>query len=140
MKIQCRTLFDCSHTGITGHFRPSIIPFEDQTGRLISDQQDWNRARNQQRNWETIVQMISLRTQPMDISNTSVVDGVWEFSFEIETPGVYSANGNIDNYDSLLSECDGIPMIIGLDETTDLVPKLIATGRKQNIWFSTINN
>ena len=95
MKIQCRTLFDCSYTGITGHFRPSIIPFEDQTGRLINDQQDWNRARNQQRNWETIVQMISLRTQPMNISNTSVVDDVWEFSFEIETPGVYSANGDI---------------------------------------------
>jgi hypothetical protein len=84
--------------------------------------------------------MISLRTQPMNISNTGVVDGVWEFSFEIETPGVYSANGNIDNYDSLLSECGGIPMIVGLDEINELAPELIAAGRDQNIWFSTINN
>ena len=44
------------------------------------------------------------------------------------------------NYDSLLSECAGIPMIVGLDETVTLDPELIATGRKQNIWFSTINN
>jgi hypothetical protein len=140
MKIQCRTLFDCSHTGITGHFRPSTVPFEDQTGQTINNQQDWNRARNQQRNWETIVQMISLRTQPMAIGNTTVADGAWEFSFEIETPGVYSANGDIDNYDSLLSECSGIPMIVGLDEINELAPELIATGSKQNIWFNTINN
>lgn len=140
MKIQCKTLFDCSRTGITGHFRISAIPFEDQTGHIINDQQDWNRARNQQRNWETIVQMISLRTQPMDISNTTTNKGVWEFSFEIETPGVYSANGAIDNYDSLLSECEGIPMIVGLDEAGKLEPILITSGASQNIWFSTINN
>jgi hypothetical protein len=140
MKIQCRTLFDCSRTGITGHYRASQVPFRDRTGRTIANEQDWNFARNQQRNWETILQMISLRTQPMNLSSTTVENQVWEFTFEVEAKGVYSVNADVNNMDALLQECNGIPMVTNLTEQAGLESSLIAQGSRQNIWFKSVNN
>lgn len=139
MQILCKTLFDCSFTGTTGYFRPSQVPFVDQAGNTINTQDDWNRSRNQQRNWETIMQMISLRAQPTMIKNPKQVNNEWQFVFAVETSGVYSVNDDLDNTDGLANECSGIPMIIGLDETEGLDPHLIISGPDQNIWFSTIN-
>ena len=140
MKIQCRTLFDCSRTGVTGHYRMSQVPFQDRIGQTITNEHDWNFARNQQRNWETILQIISLRTQPMNLSATTVNDHVWEFTFEVEAAGVYSVNSDVNNMDTLLQECNGIPMVINLTEQPDLGTSLIAQGSKQNIWFQAVNN
>lgn len=139
MNILCRTLFDCTCTGITGHFRSSQVPYADRTGRLINTIDDWNRSRNQHRNWETIMQMISLRAQPTIIQEPKCTDGVWQFEFSVETPGVYSTNNDADNLDSLLNECAGIPMVVGLDETGTIEPSLTINGPNQNLWFETIN-
>ena len=136
----CKTLFDCSQTGVTGSFKPSQIPFQDRTGSDITDLFDWNRARNQQRNFETIVQIISLRSQPRDITAPELANGAWSFFFEIDTPGVFSANGDVDNLDALIDECAGIPMIVNLREHHELDPSLQPHGTKSNIWFSTVNN
>jgi hypothetical protein len=135
MKILCKTLFDCTRTGVTGHFRPAQVPFVDQAEQTINNQEDWNRARNQQRNWETIMQIASLRAQIMSTSKTRKVDDTWEFSFEVETVGVYSSNGDPEDLDGLLAECEGIPMVVGLNETVSestLIPG-------KNIWFDAIN-
>ena len=139
MNIRCRTLFACTCTGITGHFRAGQVPYPDRTGRLITDINDWNRARNQHRNWETLLQMISLRAQPNIVSEPQSEDGVWQFEFSVETPGVYSVNNELDNLDGLRNECAGIPMVVGLDEKAGVEPSLIVTGSKQNLWFETIN-
>ena len=139
MNILCRTLFDCTCTGVTGHFRSSQVPYPDRTGRLIHTIADWNRARNQHRNWETIMQMISLRAQPTVVKEPECSDGVWSFEFSIETPGVYSINADVTNLDGLLNECDGIPMVVGLDEADSINPSLTIRGPKQNLWFETIN-
>jgi len=139
MKIQGRTLFDCSPTGITGHFRSSQIPFEDRVGQVIRNIDDWNRARNQQRNWETLQQMISLRAQPYIIKSPQVRDNQWVFEFEVEAAGVYSTTADIDNLTGLLNECAGIPMIVNLNETEQLEPSLTINGPNQNLWFETIN-
>jgi hypothetical protein len=40
----------------------------------------------------------------------------------------------------LISECNGVPMILGLNETMVTQPVLIAAGQDQNIWFEAINN
>lgn len=133
-------MFDCSQTGVTGSFRPSQLPFVDQTGTEITDLQDWNRSRNQQRNFETIVQIVSLRSQPIDISRPQCIDGAWEFTFEVDAPGVYSANGQWDNLDALKNECAGIPMIVNLREHYALDPVLTTQGSKSNIWFETVNS
>lgn len=139
MKILCRTLFDCSQTGVTGSFKPSQLPFVDRTGSEITDLVEWNRARNQQRNFETIVQIISLRGQPNSITNPECVDGAWQFTFEVDATGVYSTNGDLSNLDHLTNECAGIPMIVNLREHHDLAPALITQGKQTNIWFETVN-
>lgn len=140
MMIRCQTLFDCTCTGVTGHFRSAQVPYPDRTGRLIRNVSDWNRARNQHRNWETLLQMISLRAQPNIVSEPQCIEGRWQFEFSIETPGVYSVNSELDNLDGLRNECAGIPMVVGLDEQQGIEPTLSVSGPKQNLWFETINN
>jgi hypothetical protein len=83
--------------------------------------------------------MISLRAQPTIIQEPKYTDGVWQFEFSVETPGVYSTNNDIDNLDGLLNECDGIPMIVGLDEADSIESSLTINGPTQNLWFETIN-
>ena len=113
MKIQGRTLFDCSPTGITGHFRSSQIPFEDRVGQSIRNIEDWNRARNQQRNWETLQQMISLRAQPYILQVPQVIDNQWVFenvNFHIK---VYSRAYTLNKLHKLLRIIKKIePLII----------------------------
>lgn len=140
MKILCKTLFDCSRTGVVGNYRPNQVPFQDQTGRTVTDLDSWLFSRNQQRNWETIMQIVSLRAQPMEVSMTKIVDNVWQFNFTVETAGVYSNTIDPDNLDGLVTECNGIPMVTGLQEFSALEPKLISSGPGQNIWFETVNN
>jgi len=140
MKIQCRTLFDCSYTGITGHFRVAEIPFVDRVGQRITDQLEWNRSRNQQRNWESLIQIISLRTQPQDMTVPVCKDGVWEFEFKSESEGVFEIYGNPDLLAGLKADCEGVPMMINLNEQPELTPTICVAGDNQNIWFSAVNN
>lgn len=140
MKILCRTLFDCSYTGVTGHFRVAEVPFTDRVGQTITDQTEWNRSRNQQRNWETLIQIISLRTQPQDMTVPTVKDGVWEFEFKSESEGVFEIFGNTDPLAGLKQDCEGVPMMLHLNEQKDLAPTICIAGEGQNIWFETINN
>ena len=130
MKILCRTYFDCSATGVTGHFRPSQIPFNDRVGQLIKHQGDGNYARNQQRNWETVNQLIALRTQPDNVTPLPNLDGVWQFEFEVETPGVYG-----EDLELLQADCEGVPMLTGLGETASSTKVLVTQGQLQNLWF-----
>lgn len=140
MKIICRTLFDCSRTGTTGHFRVSEVPYTDGAGVEIYNIGDWTVSRNQQRNFESILQMISLRAQPSIDTPPTESNGVWSFEFSVESDGVYSADGTLGNTDALTKECAGTPMIVGLREHQPLEPFLITQGEQQNIWFETVNS
>lgn len=139
MNIICRTLFDCTCTGVTGHFRASQLPYQDRAGNFIRTAVDWARARNKHRNWETIIQMISLRAQPTIVTEPSCIEGIWQFEFSVEVPGVYSTSNDVHSLDALLSECQGVPMVVGLDENKDIEPRLTVSGPHQNLWFETIN-
>ena len=127
-------------TGITGHFRPSQIPFCDQAGQLIDGQSTWNLSRNQQRNWETLLQVISLRTQPTVATMPYVENNHWHFEFETANDGVYSTTGAIDDLGSLYQDCRNVPMIVNIDEQTPRTDVLCVDGDEQNIWFNAINN
>lgn len=130
MRYSCQTLFDITATGITGHYRPS-------TGVSASV---WNHARNQQRNWETLQQIISLRTQVFELTQPELVNGRWQFSFEVETASVF---GGVDDPTAVLRlDAAGVPMMNNLDNSTQLPTCLIVTGAEQNIWFQQepINN
>ena len=101
MRVLCHTLFDCTFTGVTGHFRESQLPLTTKTGLVLQTQADWNRARNQHRNWESLVQVISLRTQPMNMTRPIKRATGWHFEFLVEAEGVLSSGfdrGKLDGH------------------------------------------
>ncbi len=135
MRYACQTLFDVTATGVTGHFKLTRVPYTDQAGQEITDQQSWNRSRNQQRNWETLTQILGLRTQLFDLT-TPVRDRAgtsWMFEFETETAGAFGPD--TDPCEVLRVDAEGVPMILDLDNRSDLVPMLRTHGPEQNIWF-----
>ena len=139
MRFSCTTLFDITATGVTGHFKSSRVPFDDRAGNTIQDVADWNRSRNQQRNWETVNQIIGMRTQVLSTAPQHTGSS-WSFEFETETPGAYGTDA--DPVAVLYSDAEGVPMLTDLDNRQDLSSVLVTSGPKQNIWFSpiTVNN
>ena len=133
MKIQCQTLFDITATGTTGHIKPSRMPFVDNAGTKIVDSESWNRSRNQQRNWETITQLISLRTQVVELTEPTKIQQCWQFEFEVENENLFT-NG-VDNLAVLKADCTGVPMLTGLNEDPDTGSTLTVD---TNIWFALI--
>ena len=131
MKIQCQTLFDITATGTTGHVKPSRMPFTDQAGSKITDVGQWNRSRNQQRNWETVTQLISLRTQVDNLKEPQRINDRWCFEFEVENQNLF--NNGQDKLSVLKVDCAGVPMLVGLDESAQTVTVLAVD---INIWFA----
>lgn len=129
IQIKVRTQFDITATGVTGHYKHS------QNLSAI----EWNKARNQQRNLETLTQLISLRTQIMSTTIPVENNKIWEFEFESET-NVWD-NG-ADPVGVLKDDSNGVPMLRELNNDPDIEPILIVGGPKQNIWFELmpINN
>ena len=128
MKIRCTTRFDITATGVTGHCKPSRLPFTDASGQRINSESEWNRARNQQRNLETITQLLSLRTQIDNVTIPVLNDNnQWSFEFEVESDTIF-ALGN-DPLAVLKEDCHGVPMLLSTE------PTLTDT----NIWFEPIN-
>lgn len=136
MRYVCQTLFDITPTGITGHFKSARIPFQDRAGQSIIDQNSWNRSRNQQRNWETLTQILSLRTQLFDITlpEKDIKGASWMFEFETEQQGVFG--DMTDPVSVLRADAEGVPMLLDLNNRPDLVPVLRTQGPEQNIWFA----
>ncbi len=134
MNIRCRTLFDCTPTGTTGTFRPSQIPYQDAGGTEIVNQATWNRSRNQQRNWETLLQIMQLRSQIAVTESAERAPQGWHFIFSVENVMVYG-----EDLEELRRDAEGVPMITGLDEPALAERVLHTSGPEQNIWFDAIN-
>lgn len=124
MRIRCQTKFDITSTGIKNNFAKKAGT-------------SWHKARNQQRNWETINQVISLRALPENISIPTKVEtpghSAWEFEFDIEQAG--SLELNDDAVGLLKIDCKDVPMLIGLDEDPGISGLLIYD---TNIFFEQI--
>jgi hypothetical protein len=133
MKIQVKTRFDCTATGTTGHYKSNRVPYKDNNQAAIIDQDSWARSRNQQRNYETLVQLLSLRTQLIDISLPVKQHDVWSFTIVSDRDDVFS-----DGLAALYLDCDSVPMIVGLDEESGVDPMLHTQDPKVNIWFQEI--
>ena len=133
MRIQCQTLFDITATGTTGHVKPSRMPFFDEAGTRITDVESWNRSRNQQRNWETVTQLISLRTQVNNLIVPTQIDGQWQFEFEVDNENLFSTD--TDPLNILKEDCTGVPMLTGLNESA--VDSVFLAADK-NIWFTLV--
>lgn len=135
--IDCRhftgfTLVDITRTGVT-HNRPEV-----------------EHQRDQQRNWETVIQCLGLRTQPMDILGPRVTEfyvdsdtfgemyigkqKVWCWTFTIEKEGIWQSGD--DPLALLLKDFNEVPIIQGLDETAKFIlPIFYTSGAIKNIFF-----
>ncbi len=139
MKFACQTLFDITATGVTGHCKITRMPFQDHAGQIINNSESWNRSRNQQRNWETLTQILSLRTQLFDLT-TPIQDQTgtrWMFEFETETDGIYGPES--DPVLVLRADAVGVPMLRELNNDPDIDTILVTEGPRQNIWFAPIS-
>jgi len=124
-KLKVQTLFDITNTHIVRNYKPALI----KSHPTIHTKQDWIKARQQETNWETMIQVISLRSNPIDIKppKPQVMDLsdfgyymfkglVWEFTFVIESNDVFHDGTN--NVGLLLDDLNNVPMISGLNENT----------------------
>ena len=139
MRLRCYTYFDITPTGIKSHYKTSQIPLKTSAGLIIDNALTWHHARNQQRNWETINQIIGLRTLPLNISTpVQVVENdkkIWEFEFDVEQ--VSEIHLGNDPLGALYYDCNGVPMLTGLDENQQLEPMLVP---RINIVFEPAQN
>lgn len=125
-KIRCRTLFDITQTDVRHQYSAGRLPFQDATGRTITNHHEWMLARNQQRNWETLLQLLSLRTQPYDVTRPAMMwghDSWWAFEFSVEHAAVLASDAR--PYGQLEQDCAMVPMLIGLTEQLQITPMLI---------------
>jgi hypothetical protein len=137
MRFSCKTLFDITATGVTGHYKSSRVPFKDLAGTDITNELTWNRSRNQQRNLETLTQLIGLRTQIAKLDRPDQTDKIWSFDFEVDASYVFGPEENPT--EMLLSDCNGVPMLVNLENKSELSPYLIVAGNAQNIWFNLLH-
>jgi len=125
IQIKVRTQFDITATGVTGHYKTS------QKLSVL----EWNKARNQQRNLETLIQIVALRTQIMSNTISNENKKIWEFEFESES-NVW--DDGTDPVGVLKADSDGVPMLLGLDNALDIDPVLVTQGPRQNVWFDIV--
>jgi hypothetical protein len=124
------------------------------TGVIRSQDPDYA-ERNQQRNWETLLQCIGLRTQPQNIQEpvTSTVEDIsvaefgdfytgtqkiWTWSWTVEREGVY----DLDNAPlaGLLQDLEQVPIITGLTETARfMLPIFYPYGTIKNIYIKQVS-
>ena len=130
------TLIDITPTGIINY----------------SPQNELNR--NQQRNWETVQQILSLRTQPTILEtddftadlkdynfgvNYTGQHHIWTFKFGVDYPDIYQAGP--DKFGLVKYDFQITPVIIGLKETAR--PNLAVftpKGPWNNIYFKSIKS
>ena len=140
-RIRCYTLFDITKTNVTNRSKPS----EDVT--------TWLHNRNTQCNFDTILQVISLRSQPEVVKNPEKLkidkftkfgflydikqlDFCWVFEFEIQHSSVFD-NG-INELGALYTDCNNVPMIKCHTEILNLATFLDTSAELKNIHFEII--
>jgi len=125
-RLSCRTLFDITRTEVKHSFNTGRLPFQDHAGQQITDHRSWMLARNQQRNWETLIQLLSLRTQPYDITGPHFWLGDnmwWAFEFGVDDAQVLALHDR--PYGQIEQDASMVPMLIGLREQVTVTPMLI---------------
>lgn len=146
-RIRCYTLFDITQTNVTARRAPLNFTAEELSA--------WEKRRNSQCNYDTLLQIISLRGQPED--NTTPVksainftefqnfgflfDGeedqeCWSFEFVVNHHGVF--DDGITELGALFSDCDGVPMIKIGTEWNKLPNFLDSSPELKNIHFEVL--
>lgn len=132
-RIRVSTTFDCTTTGVTGHYKAAQLPFRDRARQLIDSESAWLRSRNQQRNYETLMQIVNLYTQPMNSSSAEYENEQWSFEFDTEFEGVFSSGD--DPLGLLKTASTGVPMLADLDSNQIVTDSLLPD---VNVFFKEI--
>lgn len=148
-KLSCYTLFDITQTGVINRGRPG--PDDDPDV--------WLHKRNTQCNFDTILQVISLRSQPEDIQTPKQIKikfnefdnfgflfeqesdeeyNCWTFDFTINHPSVFY--DGVTELGYLYADCDQVPMIKTDTAWNKLPAFLDSTDELRNIYFKVIQN
>jgi hypothetical protein len=148
-RIRCYTLFDITKTNIPTRKKPLNLS-EDEI-KL------WELRRNTQCNYDTILQVVSLRSQPENMSNTTKIEinfkefqnfgflfeeeenqHCWYFEFDISHKNVF--HDGITELGNLDYDCHEVP-IIKVGTEWDKLPAFIDTSPElRNTYFEIINN
>jgi len=142
-RIRCTTLFDITQTGVLNRSKPTEENIED-----------WVKRRNTQCNFDTVLQVISLRSQPEVVRLPVSVEltepnhqlfgflyssenvNCWKFEFEVQHSSVFE-NGVVP-LGALYKDCEGVPMII-CDNMHSMCPKFLDTSPElKNIHFEVL--
>lgn len=142
-RIRCFTLFDITQTGVANRSKPTE-----------NDDKDWLYKRNTQCNFDTILQVISLRSQPDIISSPETIQIVnydyfgylyekksqiakcWTFDFEVQHTSVFEDGKH--TLGSLYNDCKRVPMIL-FDNQSLLIPNTLdISDELKNIHFEVI--
>jgi hypothetical protein len=146
--VRCWTLFDITYTAIINRNKPPAD----------MDIADWTQKRNTQANFDTVLQAISLRSQPEVIEYPIVEEitfnhietkfgfmymakpkkkvNVWKFLFSVQHPSVF--NDGITDFGGLYSDCHGIPMLKSIEQLPTLIQRLDTSNELRNIYFEVI--
>lgn len=141
--IICWTLFNITQTGVLNRNAPPVDV----------DITAWMQKRNTQCNYDTLLQIISLRSQPEETTIPQRVpltkemlqqfgseyrraknSYCWTFQFTITHGSVF--NNGIHELGSLFGDSNGVPMILIGDEVKNLHPILSSEGELKNIHYS----
>jgi hypothetical protein len=145
-RIRCYTLFDITQTGVLNRSKPQG-----------NDMTNWLMRRNTQCNFDTLLQVISLRSQPeiikvphkIDLTeeyiskfgflysfNPDQVESLWRFEFEVQHTSVFE--DGIESFGSLYKDCEGVPMIL-LDGQNENIPKFLNSSPElRNVYFEVV--
>jgi hypothetical protein len=146
--ITAYCLFDITQTGVIHRVKPD----EGQDAVL------WKKNRNTQCNFDTLLQVISLRSQP-EILAYPVREDIrfdtfenfgflfeqqedelypcWKFDFNIQHPSVF--DDGVSELGGLYRDCDRVPMILCGTEWDKLPAFLDASPELRNIYFDQHN-
>lgn len=143
--VRCYTLFDITKTGITNR------------RNVQNPDPIWQKERNTQCNFDTILQVISLRSQPENITDPKKIiinftefnkfgflfdeetepTPCWTFDFTVNFHSVF--DDGIDMFGYLYQDCDGVPMI-AIDTQWDKLPQFLDSNPElRNIYFEIKN-
>jgi hypothetical protein len=139
VRIKCTTQFDITATGVRNRSHKSRVPYYDDSGQRIVDDSSWVKSRSQQSNWETINQIISMRTLPENISIPEYNKDAQQWTFEFDVINPETVEKNNDPVGFLRHDCNSVPMITGLNEHFIESTVLITEGDNTNIWFKVLN-
>jgi hypothetical protein len=132
----CYTLFDITRTDAVHNKDHSM------------NEQEWEMKRNQQRHWDTMLQVISMRSLPVMLGEaTSDMmshhdfgtqhegdQRVWQLRFGVESKDVFRKGA--DPVALLFEDSSMVPLSTGLTETANLDPAcIIASGDAKNTYF-----